>query len=508
MGTAFIHLHPQNSYLAKCLWHLEHVKSWKPSNTELVLFAGPCFLTYMMHQYSLYLEQNKDFLLQRYCSVKIIRPPDLLTQSITSFTSCKLNNHDSAHLSSLNLSEQILLDNSVSDSVHRNLWPGLDIRVFHTMLATSSAGASQVLRLREDIFHSLYMFYKSHMSCDKSSHAYMSHHSYDFYASFYLASTHSHASFTHVHGGHQIMYDIGFISPYGIGKDAPIKTLGANCGQLLKNSLLKLHSYNCSTTRTASLDSRFSATNLITDPSTTTPGKKASLIIVVPVLSEIQFEIMDTLRNFNSRLDYLSYTLSSIQSNSYQHIIVRMHPACNDYGEADLVYQYIKEFTQHLSGNLHICRSHDDFKLAVAANDVSLSSSKWVLFQGSMSLELPSKGIKPICAVTPVSPSSSYIYPRSLQQYTALINDPSYISTLSPDMINLCSDLVSFDNSVSRGSEADFIFKQFDDTYHFGNIRNPDISLFSYLLDQLPSKMSHDAIPAGAFTIYRFSLTK
>ncbi len=500
---AIIHLHPQNAYLFKCLWHIQTVKRVPLSEVELILLPGPCFLFSIMEDYKEFLRSTSNRLLGKVKSLEIVSVPSDLFQWTTDSKQCP--SFPAAEHPDLTLEWRELWEHSIYDSLYRNIWHNFSVGDFYTSLETDRKSADELIAKRKFLALKLYSFYQRTLILRAPLHAYVSHQSYDFYLTFIAAAKSLDIPMTFVHGGHQIMFDIKKCSGYGIGKDCPIKEIGQSpqSFKMLFSNITKNNESGSPDSRIASTPYSKSAIQVLSDRQTS--GVKRGIFVILPIFSEIQIEIHNCMNIFKSRREWFYYTLESLPDSADIPCVIRVHPNSSDYNELGMTLKWISFVRSCRRNPLYVCTTQDDFRNAIEQLSLSVVDSKWLLFQGSLSLELPTLGIKPMSAVCPVSPLQTHLQPLSLAEYNYRIKNFEKDQPLDSESAAWCKQLLNLDNLLTKGTSASSVFMAADDTYHFGNRRVMEVSQFRKLLDISNQILDYKLIPTKSFDVYLFS---
>jgi len=208
---------------------------------------------------------------------------------------------------------------------------------------------------------------------------------------------------------------------------------------------------------------------------------------------------------FKSRREWFYYTLESLPDSADIPCVIRVHPNSSDYNELGMTLKWINFVRSCRRNPLYVCTTQDDFRNAIEQLSLSVVDSKWLLFQGSLSLELPTLGIKPMSAVCPVSPLQTHLQPLSLAEYNYRIKNFEKDQPLDSESAAWCKQLLNLDNLLTKGTSASSVFMAADDTYHFGNRRVMEVSQFRKLLDISNEILDYKLIPTKSFDVYLFS---
>ena len=137
--------------------------------------------------------------------------------------------------------------------------------------------------------------------------------------------------------------------------------------------------------------------------------------------------------------------------------------------------------------NCYVTSTNYEFSHLVTINKLNLRNAIYLLYQGSLSVELPQYGIKTICGVEPLATESMCIKPESVDQYKAILKE-SYNADfkLDKNQIQIAKSIVDYDNHLCRGSTSDMLMTELDNIYHFGNVRQT-----ADQISKIFSKFSH-----------------
>jgi len=403
-----------------------------------------------------------------------------------------------------------IFEAGITDSICRNLWTSCSDDSYYDALANDYQHVQSITQTRLLYGLNLYEMYDSLINQYSPSRIYLSHQSYDYYSSAYCAAVKNSVDVTLVHGGHQYMYDVKEPSRYGIGKDCPIKEIYEICNRdhMFQRSLevhLQRHGNEASaTTRIASTQGSKSLLSAM-DKSVDYRCGDASLrpyIVVIPIFREIQIELNAQDNIFRLRKDWLEYTLKVLPDSRYIPIIIRIHPNSKDYGEEKRTISWIKYISSSRSNPFYITNGNTEFTGCLNSLRINPQECKWIMFQGSLSLELVSQGIKPICSVEPVSIKSVHYRPSVLSQYNYMLTTSFNPERASESDISLAKFMLSIDNSLTRGSKADRLFEEIDETYHFGKIKNQNSEAFISLLEKILKEVEAVPINTTSFVTY------
>jgi len=464
MKKVLIHQHPQFAYTARIL----AIESQQNIGQYYHLF-GPCLIQGLLDHYCNYFLSaiiqhlpNSHF---------VVVPPQEVKKYAAQTIHAPFDSPNK--VSGLDLSPLIRqAHQSVEDSLLRGLLWGAKIGFYYDNRFYSEG--SKLLDVRLSIYQYLYNYYGSVLDQIEPCKVYISHQSYDVYFALYHAARDRGVDVSIVHGGHQSMYAIHNGDHMGIGKDAMLRS------QLSSGNIMR---YECTGSPSLSKPSSRqycmlsgSLSDLFNDASLFGNSSKRLYVLCLPVFSELNVEIFNGDRPFIDRLSWLKATiiaLSRLTDNSF--LIIRIHPNSNSYRE---VYWLKKTLIQLLRdfpiSNTFISSSNFEFTHIVQTYDFNISRAIYILYQGSLSVELPQYGIKPICGITPLATEHMCITPQSVDQYQSILANCENINLCaSQTAMQEAASLVAFDNYLCRGSSSDPYMTELDGIYHFSNIKTP-----------------------------------
>jgi hypothetical protein len=387
---------------------------------------------------------------------------------------------------------------SVEDSLIRGLSTNAGIGRYYD-LRNTHAGES-LLASRKNLYYQLFHYYLKILAKVSPSRVYLSHHSYDVYYALFHASSFLDIPVTLVNGGHQSIYDITSFPPRGIGKDSVLR----------EHIELQNH-----TAYTSHLSSYQPSSRTYCMPSgslvemipllRSCQGKTSDRVIILslPVFSELNVEIFNENRLFIDRLSWLTNTLGVLSTISHEIcLIIRLHPNAVSYGEDKWIKRHLARLLDDWQGSFYITDSNAKLAQIINENPVSLEDIDFLIYQGSLSIELPQHRIRPICGVSPLGTKQMTLSTQCFDEYTRILTFPhSFQRTVPNDVADSAKCAVTFDNLLARASEAEPHMQEFDQIYHFGKVTRP-ASDVPVLLTRFNNQVTWHAINAASFTSY------
>jgi len=231
------------------------------------------------------------------------------------------------------------------------------------------------------------------------------------------------------------------------------------------------------------------------------------IILSLPVFSELNVEIFNENRLFIDRLSWLRNTMSILFEIMNEIVlIIRLHPNASSYGEEAWIKKHLDEFTKGWNDSIHITANNLELGRLVNHYSAFLGKTDFIIYQGSLSIELPQFGIRPICGVSPLGPKEMTLSSGCIDEYKRMILSPdSFTKTISREISQSASRAVSFDNSLARGSEAEPYMQELDKIYHFGKVSRSSCEAPKVFRD-FTNQIDWHSIHTGNFTSYMLRL--
>ena len=476
-----IHLHPQMAYIARCIIDIiqrEIHPHSQPYNLKIYLLYAPTFLDHINAHCIDYLASSK--LLEN------------LTKQFPflSFRYIKLNLVNVKSQFVIPDSLRQLFNDSVLDSIYRDLTPGLNSFDYYN---SPPLGRSKIEKDRTDYALRLSESFTSLFDALQPVGIYFSHSHYDHYiAPIVSALTKSNINVSIFHSGYFTSYRLCDTSYTNISPTIPLSSL-VNPFHLINDDITSLT--NSTTSRLLKVDRTYhikteslqSVLISYKEAHVLNPPKcKRFVIVALPTLKELTSWYHTNRRLFRNRYDFMKFTLENIEDSADCIVVVRPHPQYKNYNEESHIHDILSQCNAGRHYPFTVLESNSELFNLLCDTSPSWDDIQIITSDGSVVLELGQLGSKIVCTQQTYGDPSAYYLPSSLSTYSDFIKgidmgDFSNINNSSKIRSCLYSNI--FNLSLLKRPDSnygDFILNNIGDFYHFGQTKG-DPSVISNL---------------------------
>lgn len=474
MRTYLIHLHPQFTYLFRCLLAIahEHLATYGQTRARIILLQSPTFLDQLNNHFIDYLEIS-GILTQLSANLSF----ELLFYRWPECTSA-VKPSDSLILTE---KQSILFNQSVFDSIYRDLDPSQKAIDYYKGDPSVRAG---IFSTRNQKALKLLQQYASLIAKYNVESVYMSHSHYDFYISLGLATSLSGAIVRICHSGFFWTYeltsrDVDSYSPVlGISQLLEPLSSHISCLSCVPASTNLLKKSNVVHVKVNSLASILSSYQSYRHSNARLSSNKRVLIFCFPTLRELTSWTPDSAvpRIFENRYDFLRTSLAYAADSDNVLVFARIHPMSHEYGELSILESLISHANHYRSHPIRTPSSIDEYLKLLVNSSADIASIDVVTTDGSIALELSQHGIQAFCTQNTFAPQNSFFFFESIQRYISFLRSETVTSkpTLSLSLRRLASVYNNLYNKLTL-KHPDSRYGKFLETklsriYHFGNV--------------------------------------
>jgi len=467
MKSVLIHCHPQMAYLARVL-----VDILQNNRTEQISFMSDSSFMGKLNEHFLdYLFKTN--LLSHCCNINYVEMPITCNKII------------------IPNELKPILHESALDSLFRDLTPGHDVKSYYYSSETKRDEIQkQFIKASYDLTYK----YVDVLRRVKPSHIYMSHSQYHHYIALYAASVICEVPLSVFHSGFFWTYRVHSqeffsISPtIGISeyiesnfKDDVLDIM-PKCGILEPRKAEHITVSSLCTHIKEYLETK-------SEDNKCNELRRPFYIICLPILKELAtwYPIIKPL--FQSRYDFIDYTLKNIVDDPQIPVIIKTHPMSYEYQEVEIIDKLLQTHNQDRVNKFVVLGSEDSCYPYLAQYQPMKSDLTVITPDGSISLELAQIGVKTICTSGSFGPHGSYLSPKSLTHYHRLISGrETYENQINPSLSRRSALYqTTYNKGVLKHNSkyGKFLKESFEPIYHFGNIRGRVTpKQFSNLLEQ------------------------